>query len=149
VLLTAKKEFANMSSPFSVFFKNLRIRTGLRQSELARQLGYEQSYISAIELGNKGPSQELLDKLNSLYLSERDHEEMLKAARESNRRFILPIEVPLDTYHFCNELWSKIGDLHPAQISAMREVIKIDDQIAERPNYGAVRIRRRKGEAQM
>lgn len=138
-----------MSSPFTVFFKNLRLRTGLRQSELARELGYEQSYISAIELGIKGPSRELLEKLTALYLSERDQEEMLKAARESNRRFILPIEVPPDTYHLCNELWAKIGDLYPAQICAIRELIKLDDQISERPHYGAERIRRRKGEAQM
>ena len=138
-----------MSSPFSVFFKNLRLRLGLPQSELARKLGYEQSYISAVELGNKGPSQELLDKLAALYLTERDHEEMMTAARESNRRFILPTEVPADTYLLCNELWAKIGDLYPAQICAIRELIKLDDQIAERPHYGVERIRRKKGETTM
>lgn len=138
-----------MSSPFSIYFRNLRMRLGMRQSELARKLGCEQSYISAIELGNKAPSQELLEKLTTLYLTDRDYEEMMTAARESNRRFILPTEVPPDTYHLCNELWAKIGDLYPAQITAIRELIKLDDQIAERPHYGAERIRRRKGEAQM
>jgi len=40
-----------MSSPFAVFLKNLRLRSSQRQHELAKLLGYEQAYISSIELG--------------------------------------------------------------------------------------------------
>jgi transcriptional regulator with XRE-family HTH domain len=43
-------------SPFATAFRDLRIAYGLRQAEFATRLGFEQSYISAIELGTKGPS---------------------------------------------------------------------------------------------
>ena len=138
-----------MSSPFSIFFKNLRLRIGRRQSELAIELGYEQSYISAVELGLKPPSKELLDKLSVQYLNESDCQEMIKAVHESNRRFTLPIEVPTATYHLCNELWDKIDQLYPAQINAIRELIKINDQIISGTPPGPARIQRRKGEAKM
>ena len=102
-----------MSSPFAVFLKNLRVRTGQRQYEFANLLGYEQAYISSIELGLKGPSQELLNKLHlKLVLSEPDLAAMHEAASQSKRRFILPIEVPIETYQLCNELWAKIDQLY-------------------------------------
>ena len=42
-------------SPFSHFLHELRLQHQIRQSELAELLGYEQSYISALEVGIKGP----------------------------------------------------------------------------------------------
>ena len=45
-------------SPFSHFLHELRLRHQIRQSELAELLGYEQSYISALEIGAKGPPTE-------------------------------------------------------------------------------------------
>ncbi len=133
-----------MSSPFAVFLKNLRLRSSQRQHELAKLLGYEQAYISSIELGLKKPSQELLTKLTStLMLSEQDQVAMQDAASQSKRRFILPVEVPTETYHLCNELWAKIDQLYPAQIRAIRELIKIDDQIADMPRYSTRRIHRK------
>jgi transcriptional regulator with XRE-family HTH domain len=35
------------------------MRHGIRQAELAEALGYEQSYISALEVGLKGPPTEV------------------------------------------------------------------------------------------
>lgn len=45
-------------SPFSHFLHELRLRHQIRQAELAELLGYEQSYISALEIGAKGPPTE-------------------------------------------------------------------------------------------
>jgi predicted transcriptional regulator len=45
-------------SPFSHFLHELRLQHQIRQSELAELLGYEQSYISALEVGIKGPPTE-------------------------------------------------------------------------------------------
>lgn len=42
-------------SPFAHLLHNLQMRHNIRQSELAERLGYEQSYISALEIGLKGP----------------------------------------------------------------------------------------------
>lgn len=40
-------------SPFSHFLHELRMRYDIRQVELAETMGYEQSYISALEVGIK------------------------------------------------------------------------------------------------
>lgn len=51
-------------SPFSHFLHELRLRHQIRQSELAELLGYEQSYISALEIGAKGPlTEEFVERL--------------------------------------------------------------------------------------
>ncbi len=42
-------------SPFSTYLRTLRRARGLRQVELAHLLGYEASYISALERSQKGP----------------------------------------------------------------------------------------------
>lgn len=117
----------------------------MRQHELAKQLGYEQAYVSALELGNKPPSEEFLVKLNrSLTLSERDSLEMRLAAEKSRRRFVLPADVPTETYLLCHELWEKIDRLYPAQIRAIRDLVRIDELLADEPTYGPARLRRRK-----
>ncbi len=48
------KNFRNKSlpmfSPLSIFLCNLRLRVGLSQRQLADLIGYEQGYVSALEL---------------------------------------------------------------------------------------------------
>lgn len=123
-----------MSSPFGVFLRDLRLRNSFRQHELAAQLGYEQSYISALELGTRAPTRELLDALvRKMSLSDKDVADLAKAVDESGRRFVLPVDVPTDTYRFCHELWEKIDSLHPAVIQAMRELIQLEDVISDQP----------------
>ena len=51
-------------SPFSHFLHELGLRFEIRQAELARLVGYEQSYISALEVGLNGPpTQEFITRL--------------------------------------------------------------------------------------
>lgn len=134
-----------MSSPFATFIRALRLRSGMRQHELARLLGYEQAYVSAIELGTKPPSEEFLEKLDRiLSLNDRDKLDMRLAAQRSRRRFVLPADVPTETYLLCHELWQKIDRLYPAQIRALRELVRIDELLADEPTYGPARLRRRK-----
>lgn len=117
----------------------------MRQHELAKLLGYEQAYVSAIELGAKPPSEEFLGKLDrSLSLNERDNLEMRLAVEKSRRRFVLPADVPTETYLLCHELWEKIDRLYPAQIRAIRDLVRIDELLADEPTYGPARLRRRK-----
>ncbi|BCL95577.1 hypothetical protein MAFF211491_00290 [Ralstonia solanacearum] len=135
----------NAYSPFATFLRALRVRSGMRQHELAKQLGYEQAYVSALELGNKPPSEEFLGKLNrGLSLNEKDNLEMRLAAEKSRRRFVLPADVPTETYLLCHELWEKIDRLYPAQIRAIRDLVRIDELLADEPTYGPARLRRRK-----
>lgn len=140
-----------MSSPISIFIRNLRVQAGLTQLDLAGLMGYEQAYMSAIELGVKSPSEEFIAKLIlALKLGGKDQEDMSLAMKESRRRFTLPPEVSTKAYLFCNALWDRIEHLHPAVLDAMYEMLKVEDKVAERPLYRPTRIRRQqKKEAPM
>lgn len=72
-------------SPFSVYLSELRIRHGLRQTKLAALLGYEQGYISALELGTKGPSnEEFLARLVQVFkLTDQEQAELALAVKQS------------------------------------------------------------------
>lgn len=134
-----------MSSPFAIFLRELRLRNRLRQHELAEELGYEQAYISALELGTRGPSKGFVNAVaNKMALSKKDQADLMKAVSESGRRFVLPVEVPTDTYRFCHELWSRIESLHPAVIHAMRELVRLEDVISDQPLGLSHRTRRLK-----
>lgn len=127
------------------------MQAGLTQLELASLMGYEQAYVSAVELGLKTPSQEFLERIaKALTLGERDQAELKVAVQQSRRRFVLPSEVPTSTYQFCNALWDRIGAIHPAVIDAMHQMLKVEDEIAAKPRFKATRIRRKqKAEAPM
>lgn len=133
-----------MNSPFSIFFRDFRYRQGWSQQEVADQLGFEQAYISAIELGKKSPSAGFVKKMvGGLCLSDRDQQMLDVAVKKSKRKYVLPNEIPTETYYLCSELWEKIDKLHPAQIRAIRDLIRIDEEMAEQPRYPVRRIYQR------
>lgn len=133
-----------MSSPISTYLRDLRLRVGVTQLNLAHSIGYEQAYVSSIELGLKSPSPEFLSKLVAvLKLSLEDRENMEMAVKASRRRFILPPDSSAKTYVFFNELWDKLDRLHPALLDAMHVMLKVEEQVAERPRYQPTRLRRR------
>jgi transcriptional regulator with XRE-family HTH domain len=127
-----------------MFLRNLRLQVGMTQLDLARSLGYEQGYVSAIELGLKSPSKEFLVKLaTGLKLSEKDLLALEIALRASKRRFVLPVDVSTKTFHFCSDLWDQIERLHPALLEALHQMLKVGSQVAERPHSQVTRLRRR------
>ncbi len=133
-----------MTSPVSIFLRDLRLQVGMTQLDLAHLIGYEQAYLSSIELGSKSPSKEFLDKLEAaLKLSEKDRLSLGVALQASKRRFTLPPEASTETFRFCNDLWGKIERLHPALLDAMHLMLKVEDQVAERPRLQPNRLRRR------
>lgn len=133
-----------MSSPFSDFLRSQRLRSGLRQAELAKLLGYEQGYLSSVELGEKPPSEEFLKRLGAeLRFTAKDFAEMDAAVLESQRRYVLPRDLPTDIYRMYRELWVKFEKLHPAQIGAIRHILQLDEQIESGPVFQPRRIRRR------
>lgn len=133
-----------MSSPFSDFLRSQRLRNGLRQAELAQLLGYEQGYISAIELGEKPPSEEFRKKLGvALGFTANDFAEMDEAVLESQRRYVLPRDLPTDIYRMYRELWVRLEKLHPAQIGAIRHILQLGEQMESGPVFQPSRIKRR------
>lgn len=121
-------------SPISILLRRLRQARKLKQHELAKKLAYEQAYVSAVELGIKNPSAEFLSRMaNFLQLTTAEREDIEAALKNSRRRFVLPPDVGPETFRLCAELWEKIDRLHPSQVAALRNVIKLDVEISQAP----------------
>lgn len=138
-------------SPFSQFLHDLRVRHGLRQADLARRIGYEQSYISALEIGLKGPpTDEFLDRVSvAMSLTETQQENLRAAAQASQRKLVIEPDAPPDIYWLLNDLRDEVQHLTPVQVRMIREVIALRGAMHE-PREPTHRLRRqRKEEAPM
>lgn len=139
-------------SPFSRVLRELRMRHGIRQAELAEAMGYEQTYISAIEVGTKGPpTAEFVSRLiQVLSLSSAEQQEIKDAAQASERRFNLNNDLPEGVFWMVKELRDHIETLHPSQVTLIREIIGMRERLAEAPPIEMRRLRKRtKTEATM
>lgn len=118
-------------SPFAFALRNLRLKLDIRQAELARMAGYEQSYLSGIELGSKGPPThefvERLIKVLDLPATEANH--LRKAREASERKFEIPTDAPEETYLLCNTLHTRLGQLHPLQRQAILNILQLPDDL--------------------
>lgn len=130
-------------SPFSNFLKSLRLSRGLRQSELADLVGYEQSYLSSLELGIKGPpTQEFVESLiGALQLTEYEQAPLRESVAASNRKISVPLEAPSEVFWLCHKLRQQIDHLHPAQITLIQAAL--DLPLLQRSSCLPSRIRRR------
>lgn len=115
-------------SPFSVYLSELRIRHGLRQTKLAELLGYEQGYISALELGTKNPSnEEFLAKLVQTFeMTSQEQAELAIAVKESQVRYTLPRDVPPEAFRFCSHNREKIDRLPQTQWQVMLGLLNLE-----------------------
>ncbi|OMG53170.1 hypothetical protein BJN45_13175 [Azonexus hydrophilus] len=109
-------------SPFSQALKTFRIRRGLRQKQLALLLGYEPSYISALERGEKGPPrQDFIRRLISgLSLSEEDQAKLEEALQTSRRQFSIPHRASDAEFQMVHQLVPQLGSLLPQQIQLIQ-----------------------------
>ncbi|MDR3430040.1 helix-turn-helix transcriptional regulator [Silvimonas sp.] len=93
-------------NPFSRHLQQLRSCSGLRQSELAALVGYEQSYLSALEAGVKGPpTAEFVSRLSlALQLTESQINELQDIVEASQRRYVLPVDCSEEVFYLFREL---------------------------------------------
>lgn len=139
-------------SPFSHFLHELRMRLEIRQAELAELVGYEQSYISALEVGLKGPpTQEFITRLiHALSLSPAEQRDLHTAVEASQRKLVIEADTPQDIYWLLKDLRDQVNFLSPVQIRMMRDLLGMKDAIAKELPDPARRLkRRRKEEATM
>lgn len=138
-------------SPFSQLFHELRIGRGLRQADLADLLGYEQSYISALEVGLKGPpTDEFIERLvAALSLTPEEQERVHISTRASQRKLILDLDTPSDVYWLINDLRTHVGHLSPVQVRMIREILKLKDTLHQSREPIERTSRRRKEEVAM
>ncbi|AMK76919.1 MULTISPECIES: helix-turn-helix domain-containing protein [Methylomonas] len=117
-------------SPFSQSLISLRSRYGIRQGELAEMVGYEQSYISALEVGLKGPpTTELVDRIcDELSLSDEERQKLHDARDASQRKFTIDVDTREDVYWMFKDLMEYLSELSEAQVRVIREVVRIRDQ---------------------
>ena len=114
-------------SPFSKFLIETRKRRGLGQGQLAMLLGYEQSYLSAIERSKKRPpKQDFIERLiRGLSFNDEEKSELAKALEKSRRQVRLPCSASLEEYELLHELEPRVGHLCPAQIEIIRQVLNL------------------------
>jgi transcriptional regulator with XRE-family HTH domain len=133
-------------SPFSEFLIELRSTEGLRQAELADAIGYEQSYISALEVGSKGPpAEEFVQRLVHAFSMPEEEQARLRAAVEaSQRKFWIDPDAPREVYLLLNELREGVNHLLPVQIRMIREALNLPGTLQEERMRPVRRLKRRK-----
>lgn len=114
-------------SPFSNFLRSVRIKRGLRQNQLAHRLGYEPSYISALERSEKGPPKEDFTSrlINGLNLDETEQADLQRALKLSRRQVFLPPQASEEEYGLIHELEPQLGQLTPLQIHLIKLALRL------------------------
>jgi predicted transcriptional regulator len=134
-------------SPFAHLLHDLRMRFGIRQSELATLIGYDQTYISALEVGTKGPPpQEFVQRLmEALPLSETDQHELREAVSASHPKLVIDRDSPQEVFWMVAKLRERLLGLHPAQIRIITDIMEFPDALAKHSRPAVVeRLKRRK-----
>ncbi len=96
------------------------------QKQLAGLLNVDQSYLSGLESGRKGspPGSIVQRVIDVLSLNEAEAAELQQAADFSRRKVEIPVCAEPDEYLLVYSLIAHIGQLKPAQIRAMHEILK-------------------------
>lgn len=124
------------------------MRYDIRQGDLAELIGYEQSYVSALEVGIKGPPlPAFVDKLiKALELAPAEQERLHAAVAASQRKLVIDVDAPKEVYQLMAELQQRLQTLHPVQIRMIREVLSMREVLAEPMPEPIRRLKRRKKE---
>ena len=103
------------------------------QKDLAEQLGYEQSYLSSLETGLKGPpTKELVGNLvNKFELTDFEAERIHRAVTMSDRKLTIPVDADEQVYRLVHEMRQRMHTLLPSQISTNTENPGIPDRLNE------------------
>lgn len=118
-------------SPFCLYIRHLRKRYKVSQGELAKRMGYEQGYISGLELGKKGPPNKEFEKklIQALKLNVDEQEVLSQAIKESQRIYKIPSEAPIEIFRLVNLFWHELRRLHPAQVKMISETLRLREKL--------------------
>lgn len=120
-------------SPFSLLLRELRVSRGLKQIEMADLLGYEPSYLSALERSEKGPPRHDFVRrlIQGLQLNDDEQTRLTVALRDSCRQVSLPARACIREYDFLNRLRPQLGSLHPLQLELLDIALRIPDAMGQ------------------
>lgn len=118
-------------SPFSILLKRLRTARGYSQKTLAYHLGYEPSYLSALERSEKGPPRpDFINRLiKGLNLDQDEQGQLAAALLASRRQFSLPAKASEREYAMVHRLDSQLGRLHPTQLAIIELALDIPSAV--------------------
>jgi transcriptional regulator with XRE-family HTH domain len=107
----------------------MRTRRGISQNELAEVIGYEQTYISALEVGKKGPpTPAFVDRLISAFDLPLEEQDRLRDALDaSQRKLVIDGELPQNVFWMFRELRHRVSELTPEEIQLIRQVLALRD----------------------
>lgn len=108
-------------------------------------MGYEQSYLSALEVGSKGPpTAEFVERLASVLSLNTEQIQALDLAVEmSQRKLTIPCDAPEDVYLLLHALSQSLPTLHPAHINLLRQVLDLPFALKQQPQFLSQRLARR------
>jgi len=126
----------------------------MSQKELAHLMGYEQGYLSGLEIGRKGPpNEEFVGKLiDALNLDSEEQVRLHQAVQESQRRYSVPDDAPTEVFRLVHKLWRNMDGLYPVQIRMIEEVLSLQDEIGNmhaHPGLGGAMRNSQEQEAKM
>ena len=116
-------------SPFSRHLLELRRRFDLRQGELAILVGYDQSYLSSLEIGQKGPpTPEFIERLSSaLALSDDEKRDLADAVDASERKLTIANDSDEEVFLLLKDLRDRLPGLSAIQVRMMRDLLRVRD----------------------
>lgn len=133
-------------SPIAELLYSIRTRQGISQIELAELIGYEQTYISAIEVGKKGPpTPAFVERLIlALDLSSEEQDRLRVALDASQRKMVIDGEMPQNVFWMFSELRHRVSELTPVQIQLICQVLTLKETLNKEYTEPAHRLKRRK-----
>jgi transcriptional regulator with XRE-family HTH domain len=103
-------------------------------------MGYRQAYLSAVELGEKGPPNWVfMERLcSALGLNDAELAQVREAAEASERKIVLSVDSPPEAYWMLSELRKTIATLKPVQYRLICEVLRLPQslQASDVPDAG-------------
>lgn len=112
-------------NPFATTLRRIRIAHELRQADLASRIGCEKSYVSALEIGLKGPPrQEFVRRLfEALPLTRAEIGELTTATTVSQRKLVLELDASAELYWLFAEFRDEMPHLTVPQVQAIRSIL--------------------------
>lgn len=112
-------------TPFAELLRRYRKNRQYNQQELATLVGIDQSYLSALETGQKkSPSDELIQAIvETLELSEKETFKLKHFQKISSQNIIPPSNASLQELEFISALSNRLGGLSEDAIQAMHATL--------------------------
>lgn len=119
-------------TPFGKLLSLILLEEGAKQKDLVLATGLSSTQVSKMLSGQKGPpSQEKLELIiTHLALAEAQAIELRSAADNSSKTLSIPEEAKPEEYLVAHELCARLGSLKPAQVRAIREIIRFGDLVS-------------------